>query len=191
MRPTRNLKLMKTALIKTSLLFFASFFMLAGSVSAQSDPAYIPKPLPDFYVYDGAEKPIRIADFKGKVVLLNFWATWCNPCVKEMPDLDAIQKEYGPKGLVVIAASQDVQGASKVERFYQTHNIKNLEIYTDKDAYAFGSLGLSGLPATLLIDANGMEAVRIPGFIDWSSKPARTVLEDLLKRAKAIESAKI
>ncbi|NDF12650.1 MAG: TlpA family protein disulfide reductase [Proteobacteria bacterium] len=178
-------RFLKYALIKTCLVLFASFFVIGSSASAETKPPYTPKALPDFYIYDTADKPLRISDFKGKVVLLNFWATWCNPCVKEMPDLDKLQKDYANRGLVVITASQDMQGMSIVDGFFSTHKLNNLTPYVDKDSFAFSSLGLSGLPSTLLIDANGKEAVRMSGFIDWSSVPARTVIDDLLKRAKA------
>lgn len=156
----------------------ASIFMFfAYLVVAQN---YEAKPLPDIEFADMDGKKVKLSDYRGKVVLLNFWASWCAPCIKEMPELDELQAEHGKDNFKVIALSED--GTSPdVQAFYQKHNISHLEIFHDTGSKVFFDLGLKGLPYSIVIDKQGNEATRIEGFIDWSSG-VKLIIDNLLKQ---------
>ncbi len=113
-----------------------------------------------------------IADYAGKGVVLNLWATWCVPCVAEMPALDAMAGVVGP-GVVVLPLSSDRGGAPAVERFYRERGVKNLPVLLDPTGAAARALGARGIPTTLLIDTAGQERGRLEGGADWDS--AQTV----------------
>src|SRR5690348_13395406 len=102
-----------------------------------------PKPLPDLGFDDADDKPLKLADYKGKIVLLNFWATWCAPCVKEMPSLDKLQAEIGKDKFLVLPLSLDGPSRPKVAPFYQDKKLANLGVYFDKGKKAMQALGIS------------------------------------------------
>lgn len=130
-----------------------------------NDTADVP-PEVAFSTADGGEK--TLAEFAGRGVLVNFWATWCAPCVREMPELDHIKKELAPAGIDVIAVSMDRGGHKAVGDFYKRLEIKNLEslVATAKDG---STLKIRGLPTTLLIDPKGREVARIVGLFKYES----------------------
>lgn len=116
---------------------------------------------------DGAEH--RLADWQGKVVLLNFWATWCAPCRKEMPTLDRLQAELGGPDFEVVALSMDRAGPEQVKKFFAETGVKHLALNIDVSAKAMFTLGAPGLPMTLLIDRKGGEIGRLIGPAEWDS----------------------
>ena len=105
--------------------------------------AKAPKPLPDLAFTDADDKPVKLADYKGKTVLLNFWATWCAPCVKEMPSLDKLQAEMGKDKFVVLPLSLDGPSKPKVAPFYADKKLANLGIYFDKGKKAHAARSTS------------------------------------------------
>jgi thiol-disulfide isomerase/thioredoxin len=111
--------------------------------------------------------PLTLADFRGRVVLLNLWATWCVPCREEMPALDRLQQQLGGKDFVVVPLSIDHAGAPAVERFYQKLGLKRLGVYVDPSARISNSLALPGLPTSFLVDAEGREIARKIGPAKW------------------------
>ncbi|WP_293968803.1 TlpA disulfide reductase family protein [Sphingomonas sp.] len=121
---------------------------------------------------DNAEK--TIADFKGKPVLVNLWATWCVPCVKELPTLAKLGAE-APGGLQVVAVSQDMQGAKVVLPFLKDKGIA-IHPYHDRDNALMLALGEASLPVSILFDAEGKEVWRISGDLDWSGAKAKALL---------------
>jgi thiol-disulfide isomerase/thioredoxin len=137
----------------------------------RSDPfgGAAPKAVPDLRFVDDAGRSHSLADYRGKTVLLNIWATWCEPCRKEMPALDRLQARLGGDRFQVVAVSVDQQGASIARRFYGEVGIKALPLYADPTAKAAFVLDAAGLPATLLIDRNGREIGRHLGAIEWDS----------------------
>jgi thiol-disulfide isomerase/thioredoxin len=119
-------------------------------------------------------RKLTLADFRGKPVLLNLWATWCAPCVKEMPTLDALAVAKGD-ALQVLTISQDFEGAAKVAPYFAEAGFKRLQPYLDTEA-GF-SLGMQlNLPTTILYDAAGREVWRVAGEMDWSGPEAMRVL---------------
>ena len=121
-------------------------------------------------------KPVSLADFRGKPVLVNLWATWCGPCVAELPTLDRAAKTWDGK-VAVIAVSQDTQRTDTVPAFLAAHGANTLEPYLD-DAMAL-SLGYgANLPTTILYDSSGREKWRWNGGNDWSSDATRALIAE-------------
>lgn len=121
---------------------------------------------------DGTEK--TLADFKGKPLLVNLWATWCVPCVKELPTLAKLGAD-APGGLQVVAISQDMEGAKVVTPFLKDKGIA-IHPYHDRDNALMLALKESGLPVSILYDADGKEVWRIAGDLDWSGAKAKELL---------------
>lgn len=128
-----------------------------------------PKPLPALAFTDGEGRRVDLTDFAGKLVLLNLWATWCGPCVKEMPSLDRLQAKLGGEGFQVVALSLDRGGRAAVEPFYQKTGVGNLTLYLDPGSASMQALGLRGLPTTLLVDEEGRELGRVEGAVEWDA----------------------
>ena len=136
-----------------------------------------PKPLPELAFTDADDRPLKLADYKGKTVLLNFWATWCAPCVKEMPSLDRLQAELGKDRFVVLPLSLDGPSRPKVAPFYADRKLTNLGIYFDKGKKVMGALDISVLPTSVLIDADGRELGRLEGEADWDKPEAIALMK--------------
>ncbi len=142
-----------------------------------TEPPAPPAPQ-DFTDADG--KPVTLADFKGKGVILNLWATWCVPCVAEMPALDAMSKRLAAEGIVVVPISSDRGGAAVVRKFYASHDIAHLGIWLDPRGVAARGWGARGLPTTLIIDREGREKARLEGGAEWASDEAITAIRALI-----------
>lgn len=124
-------------------------------------------------------KTVRLSDFTGKPVLVNIWATWCAPCIVEMPMLDELAVREKDR-LKVLVVSQDIQGAEKVDTFFAQADFSELEAYTDQEnglSFGFGS-GL--MPTTVLYDASGTEVWRVIGAMDWDGARAAMLMEETL-----------
>jgi len=122
-------------------------------------------------------RPARIGDFRGRPVLVNLWATWCGPCVVEMPSLDALAVREG-EALQVLALSEDMGGRQKVADFFAARRFRRLEPYLDGDLEFMTSLGIDTLPTTILYDAEGEEVWRMTGMADWESERAARLLAE-------------
>jgi thiol-disulfide isomerase/thioredoxin len=132
-------------------------------------PAKKPVPLPEVRFTDGEGRSLTLADFRGRIVLLNLWATWCTPCREEMPTLDRLQARLGGTDFEVVALSIDHDGIAAVRKFYQEIGIKHLRIYNDPTTDATARLSVIGIPATLLIDREGREVGRALGPAEWDA----------------------
>ncbi len=126
-----------------------------------------PRPLTDIEFKDREGKELRLSHFKGKVVLVNVWATWCPPCRREMPTLDKLQGMLGGKDFEVIALSIDRAGVPAVEAFFMEIGVKHLRLYIDQSMSAMRKLAVVGLPTTLLVDREGRELWRYAGAAEW------------------------
>ncbi len=119
--------------------------------------------------YTDATGTLRdLGEFRGRGVVLNFWATWCAPCVREMPSLDRL-RAGSPGGIAVIALSEDRGGVPRVESFYRKHEIASLGVAVDTGLRAARALDVEGLPTTLLIDSEGREVGRLAGVAEWDA----------------------
>jgi thiol-disulfide isomerase/thioredoxin len=128
-----------------------------------------PKPIPAVSFDDDQGRRRSLADFRGKVVLLNIWATWCPPCRREMPSLDRLQSTLGGPDFEVAALSIDRAGIDVVRKFYAEVGIRNLAVYIDTSGKAPRELGTVGVPSTLLIDREGRELGRLAGPAEWDA----------------------
>ena len=128
-----------------------------------------PAALPTLQFIDGDGRSMTLGDFRGRVVLLNVWATWCVPCRKEMPTLDRLQAKLGGPDFQVIALSIDRQGIAVVKPFYRDVGLAALGIYIDQSGKATQLLHAVGVPMTLLIDREGREVARKMGPAEWDS----------------------
>lgn len=131
--------------------------------------ASAPQPVADIRFQDAEGRPVSLSNFRGKVVLLNVWATWCAPCRKEMPALDRLQQKLGGAEFQVIALSIDNSGPVAVRRFYDEIGIRTLAVYVDPSMEASGKLRTVGIPTTLLLDREGRERWRKTGPAEWDS----------------------
>ena len=140
-----------------------------------------PQALPEIKIQDGTGRERTLSDWRGKVVLLNLWATWCLPCRKEMPALDRLQKELGSDGFEVVALSVDRKGLEASRKFLDETKVEKLALYVDPTARANTELRALGLPVTLLIDAQGREIGRLLGPAEWDSEDAIRLIRSVLK----------
>ncbi len=136
-------------------------------------------PLPTLKFIDGDKKPLSLDDFRGKLVLLNLWATWCGPCREEMPTLNHLQETLGGKDFEVLTLSLDQQ-IEEVQDFFRELNLKALNPYLDVSFRAPQDLKVLGVPATLLIDREGREIGRLLGPAEWDSPAALKLIRSHL-----------
>jgi thiol-disulfide isomerase/thioredoxin len=129
-------------------------------------PVPLPAPALAFTTRDGATK--RLADFKGKLVLVNLWATWCGPCVEEMPSLQRLQAQLGDK-LAILAISEDRQGETVVAPFLAKNKIEHLAIFLDPKSAATNEFAAQGLPSSYLIARDGTIVGKEEGGATWDS----------------------
>ena len=139
-------------------------------------PVSPPRPAPELSFASRGGEMRHLADFRGKVLLVNLWATWCGPCVREMPSLERLQADLGDR-LMVLAISEDRGGAHVVEPFIAEHGLKHLAIYLDEDSAAQSAFHLRGLPTTFLVDANGRIRAMLEGGAEWDSPKIRALVE--------------
>jgi thiol-disulfide isomerase/thioredoxin len=142
-----------------------------------------PKPVPELRFNDAQGREHTLTDFRGKVVLLNIWATWCEPCREEMPALDRLQAKLGGERFQVLALSVDQNGPAVARKFYAETGIKALPLYIDPTAKAAFTVDAAGLPASLLIDRQGREIGRHLGAVKWDEPE----VVERLRRAIAAE----
>ena len=140
-----------------------------------------PEALPEFTFLDATGKERSLKDWRGKVVLLNLWATWCVPCRKEMPGLDRLQGELGSDRFEVVAVSADRKGLEGSKQFLDQIKVTRLGLYADPTVRITSTLKAIGMPATLLIDAEGREVGRLTGPAEWDSPEAKALIRAVMK----------
>ena len=139
--------------------------------------AFTPRTAPtESFLHDRRE--MTLADFQGKTVLVNFWATWCAPCLKELPSLDALQEALGSEQFAVVAVAADPKGPDVAAAFLKKLDIRHLKLYADpKLALTIATGGAAVLPVSILYDASGREVGRLTGEADWTSMEAKALIE--------------
>ncbi len=179
--------------LATRIAFWAmAAWLIAGPAGAQEAPKNFAihdeaRPVATIKFDDGRGQSRSLADFKGKVVLLNIWATWCVPCRKEMPALDRLQATLGGPDFEVVPISIDRGGIGTVGKFYAEIGLQNLAMYIDSSGQALQAFRAVGLPTTLLIDRGGHEVGRIVGPAAWDAPEIVEFLRSImLKRDDAI-----
>jgi thiol-disulfide isomerase/thioredoxin len=149
-----------------------------------------PRVLPELHFVDDQGHDLSLADFRGRVVLLNVWATWCVPCRKEMPALDRLQAKLGGNEFQVIPLSVDREGVAAVKRFYQELGLEKLAIYVDPSGKAGRALAVPGVPTTLLIDREGREIARKMGAAEWDAPEMVALVERTMHGQSASEESR-
>jgi thiol-disulfide isomerase/thioredoxin len=150
-----------------------------GEVAAMLVPN-APRPVPSLSFEDGSGAKKSLADFRGKVVLFNLWATWCVPCRQEMPALDRLQQKFGGADFEVVAVSIDIRDPNKPKKFLAEIGVKALPFWIDPSGKIFQelrSVGRAvGMPTTLLLDRSGCEIGYLPGPAEWDSPDAEALI---------------
>ena len=128
---------------------------------------------------DGSK--VSMEDFKGKWILLNFWATWCAPCRHEMPMLSELQTEFGGESFDVVTIATGRNPPKNIKRFFAEVSIDNLPHHRDPKQALAAQMGIFGLPITVLINPDGQEVARLRGDADWSSESAKAIIAALTR----------
>jgi thiol-disulfide isomerase/thioredoxin len=135
---------------------------------------------------DGAGRTVSLDEFKGRVVLINLWATWCVPCRKEMPALDELESKLGGRDFAVLAINLDQRGGDKPRRFLEEIKVKSLVYYEDPTTGVFQKLKQAGrapgLPSTILVDWQGCELGFMPGPAEWASEDALALIRAAISK---------
>jgi len=170
------------------LIIFPLFFLLSGVVQATAplaDLLIVPEvsrqSAPDFVSENLRGGNTGLADYKGKIVLLNFWATWCMPCRAEMPSMETLWQKYKEQGLVVAAVSVDEGSRGRIETFSKLLDL-SFPILLDPESEVSDLYKVSNMPTSFLIDRNGKIISRIVGTEEWTSPEAIQFVEDILSQ---------
>lgn len=157
---------------------------LARGEVAAVKVAKSPLKIPDLAFHDATGKPVTLADFKGRTILLNLWATWCVPCRTEMPSLDALEQKLGGPDFQVVAVNIDTRDPEKPKAFLKEIGVKKLVYYADGNAKSFQELKAVGrafgMPTTLLVDGQGCEIGSIAGPAEWAGEDAVKLIKAAL-----------
>jgi len=170
--------------IRRWALFAAAVAILASCESPIPDNFHLKsanerKPTPDFALKDATGATVKLSDYKGKVVLLNFWATWCGPCKVEMPTLAKLQAAYEGKPVEVMAVSIDTpEDAGKATLFIAQNS--PLKFYIDREMKLPFKLKAPGTPTTVIYGKDGMEVGRVAGDANWTSPEAKALIDKAL-----------
>lgn len=138
------------------------------------------KPAPEVLVNSMHGSPLKLSELKGKVVMLNFWATWCPPCREEIPSMVKLNSAMAGKPFQMVAVSIDEGGKPAIESFFQTSGLV-LPAYTDPDNRAAKTYGITGVPETFIIDKKGIIVKKVIGPLAWDDPGVIAFLEDLMK----------
>ncbi|WP_245220232.1 TlpA family protein disulfide reductase [Pusillimonas caeni] len=184
--------------IATALFFYqrnnASKSFLSGVLNVSVDIGgqrfmrwHTPRELPLISFQDGTGKTVTLADFHGRVILLNLWATWCPPCREEMPSLDRLNAKLGDPDFEVVALSID-RDPDLIKPFYQDFGIRTLKHYVDPTTRVSDTLRAPGVPTTLLIDREGREIGRAMGPAAWDGPQVEALIDGALLHASIRDS---
>lgn len=178
-----------------SICKFVAGFAAAAIIVATSQVAAAQTPPKNFIVND-APKPVAaisfedeqgraktLADFRGKVIVLNIWATWCASCRTEMPALDRLQADLGGVEFAVVTLSIDRGGINSIGKFYAATGVTHLAKYVDTSGHVLRGLGAIGLPTTLVIDRTGSEIGRVVGAVEWDAPETVAFLRSVIARS--------
>jgi thiol-disulfide isomerase/thioredoxin len=175
---------MRPHLTRRSIIAAASGLALAGgwsnSVAAQIDEnglpdaadamtQVMPAPAPPLVFTNAKGKRLTLADYAGHALVVNIWATWCGPCVMEIPSLAALAPKLKANGGLVLPVSIDLSGAAAVRPFYASHDIHTLPILLDPNGDSLRVLDTDGVPVTIIINAAGQIVARLEGAANWNT----------------------
>lgn len=157
-----------------------------AAVDSQAGGGFIrhiePQPIPDIAFKDADGHTLRLSDWRGRMVLLNLWATWCAPCKTEMPSLDRLQAKLGGTNVAVLALSTDRGGPKLPAEFFDREGIAHLKLYNDNTGEAAIRMKAAGLPLTAVVNESGQEIARLVGPAQWDSPEMIAQLEAMIAR---------
>ena len=163
--------------ISKFLIFFFCFSIFSSISQTNEDVPLnnlaineIPKPISPIIFEDFFGKEVNLKDYHGNLIIINFWATWCAPCKKEMPSLDSLYQDNKFNNLKIFAVNMEQPNKQKTKKFFSDLKIKKLEIFFDKNLNFVKKFKLRGVPTTILINKKGEEFARITGSIDFQNK---------------------
>ena len=143
---------------------------------AGADRSHAGEPMPDSQLFDGDNEPATLADDSDGPVLVNLWASWCAPCVKELPTLQALSERPGAPR--VVAVSQDIGPRPSVDAFLRSHGLEELESWHDPEMALTSALSIQVMPTTIYYDSSGREIWRFVGDLDWTGQEAARLLAE-------------
>ena len=143
-----------------------------------------PRDTSDAVFLDEAEGEMTLADLKGKYILLNFWATWCAPCRKEMPSLDNLQAELGGDEFAVVTVATGRNAPTGIRRFFEEFGVTTLPQYRDPKQTLAREMAVFGLPTTVILNPEGQEIARLRGDALWDSDSAKAIVMAMVERVK-------
>ena len=160
------------------LIFFYLFFNVFSSISQTNEDVPLnnivqyesPKPISSLIFEDFLGNEVNLNNYHGKLIIINFWATWCAPCKEEMPSLDKLYQDNDFKNLVVFAVNMEQPNTAKSRKFFTDLNIQKLEIFFDRNLNFVKEFKLRGVPTTVLINKKGEEFARVIGEVDFEDK---------------------
>ena len=142
-----------------------------------------PRAAADFSFYDNDGRVVRLNDFRGRVILLNLWATWCPPCIRELPALDRLQGKLGGESFMVLALSLDRVDRKTVEAFFRRLKIRNLSLFFDPGQAASAAFPVDVLPATFILDREGRIVSFLRSYADWDAPEAEDMIRGHLGKS--------
>jgi len=146
------------------------------------EPAENPAPMPETVFIDKSGRKLTLKNFRGKIVLLNFWATWCGPCVREMPSLERLHTMLQGNDFTVIALSEDRRGWDKIARFQDKIGLKVLPLFHDVSSKMLFATKARGLPTTIIVGRDGKEIGRLTGSAEWDTDEAVALIRYYIGR---------
>lgn len=180
----------------SSMLMICVAVLFTGPVSAdvpkalaRADVYNPPRTVPAVTVVDGQRREIALESFKGKPVMITFWATWCGPCVREMPSIDRLQAKLGVDKLMVVPISLDRKGPAAVDPLFERKKIKHLTAVYDPSGEAKQVFGMRATPTTVILNAKGEMVMHFVGETEWDSPPIVAYFERLAAEGTKQQSA--
>ncbi|MGI8705866.1 MAG: TlpA family protein disulfide reductase [Sphingomicrobium sp.] len=149
---------------------------IAEAPSKGVDRSQAGKPFPDTEILNADDDPATLGDAQGEPVLINLWASWCAPCVKELPTLDALSRREGAPRVIIVA--EEMAERASIEAFLEKHGINDVESWRDPKMALSGALGVQVMPTTVYYDASGREVWRYIGDLDWTGAEAARLLSE-------------
>ncbi|HJV64664.1 MAG TPA: TlpA disulfide reductase family protein [Geomonas sp.] len=171
--------------LMSAVVLLAVVVMVASGCSKKKEEAALPaiegNPAPDFTLKDMSGRAVQLSSLRGKVVLVNFWATWCPPCRAEVPSMVKLNQAMQGKAFQMLAISIDEGGKDAVTSFFQKENL-TLPALLDTDGKVSRLYGTTGVPETFVVDQKGVILKKVVGSMDWSSPEVLSALDEIIRK---------